>query len=157
MIELRTSNIIYDAENTLFRDTTGNTATYAYGQNGNITQGDIEAVRLVIGNYSRLNSLTDLNAGDTFVQFTQYMKTVGSSSTINGKSFVVGDIFVPQVANLVVPSGDTWQTTGYYVPQILATWLPTTTEIPLNLNVTELGGAVNTKFTTTLKPQPLQR
>lgn len=143
MIELRTSLELYDSENALFNDVTGNTATNSYGKDGNIPQTAIDGIRLLIANYTTLINKTTLTDGDSFVPFTQYIKTAGTISTVNGKSFDVGGLFVPQVVGLTVPSGDTWETTGYYVPQIVDTWTPTAEQVPLNLNVTELGGQAN--------------
>ncbi len=146
MIELRTSLLLFDAKNALFKDVTGNTAPFAYGKDGNINQSTVNGVRLLFSNYTTLNNKGKLVSGNVFIQFRQYIKTSGTTSTINGKTFDVGSLFVPQVSNLTVPSGDEWETTGYYVPQILDTWLPTVSEVPLNLNVTQLGGSFNTQI-----------
>ncbi len=144
MIELRTKLELYDAQNALFNDVTGNTATYAYDKNGNIDQTDVSGIRLLLGNYSTLSEPTTLNQGELFLQYHQYVKTSGATSVIQGKSFDVGALFVPQFAvNNTVPNGDVWQTTGYYVPLIGDAWIPTSAQVALNLNVTELGGQAN--------------
>lgn len=122
-----------------FYDLTGTTGTYAYGVGGNITYVDIDAVRIKVGTATTLQAATTITYGSNFTQFHEYVKTVGSSATVDSKAMVVGSVFVPQVASIAVPSGDTWEATGYYVPQIIATWLPAATEVALNLEINELG------------------
>lgn len=140
---LRNQLYLYDAENALFKDVTGTTAPNSYGKGSNITYGDVDAVRILIATYTTLNNVQTLGFGDDFVQFTQYVKTSQNTSVIDGKTFTVGSLFVPQDANISVPADDEWETTGYYVPQILDTWTPTASETALNLNVTELGQTAN--------------
>lgn len=122
-----------------FWDRTGTTASNSYGQGGNITYADVDAVRIKIADQTTLADITTIEQTESFVQFTEYIKTAGSSSTVDGKTMVIGSIFVPQLTTFTVPSGDTWETTGYYVPQIISSWLPTATEVALNLDINELG------------------
>ena len=92
----------------LFTDTTGTTAPDSYSKSGNIGYADVDAVRIGIARYNNDALPTTLTAGGTFVQFTQYIKTGGSASTINGKLFSTGDYFVPQSAGITVPVDVTW-------------------------------------------------
>lgn len=132
----------------LFRDTTGTTAPDSYSKSGNIGYADVDAVRIGIARYNNGAVPTELTAGSTFTQFTEYIKTGGPASTINGKLMTAGTYFVPQSAGIAVPSGDTWETTGFYYPQILNTWLPTAAQIPLSLTTTQIGQNGSTKVAT---------
>lgn len=140
MLVLRDSVLVdSDGQSVSFRDITGTTSSTAYGVGGNIDYGDVDAVVIEIGTATSLVEGTELSDGDTFLQFHKYIKTAGSSSTINGKTFTIGEYFCPQVTGLTVPVGDTWEYTGYYRPQILTSWLPNSGETALNLDVSELG------------------
>ena len=87
----------------LFRDTTGTTAPDSYGKSGNITYADVDAVRIGFARYNNGTAPTELTAGSTFVQFTEYIKTGGPASTINGKLMTAGTYFVPQSAGIAPP------------------------------------------------------
>jgi hypothetical protein len=140
MLELITSQIVAsDGLSVNFKDITGATSSTAYGIGGNDTYTDIVAVRIKVGTATTIQSTSTLNAGDAFIQFTEYIKTSGASSTVDGKTCVVGTVIVPQLTTLTVPSGDVWETSGYCVPQIISTWTPTATEVALNLDINELG------------------
>jgi hypothetical protein len=143
-IDLRTELYLYDSENALFKDVSGTTQPNGYGKGTNPSYGDVEGVRIKLANYSTMEDPTTISGGAEFEQFREYVKVSQTTSVINGKTFTVGTLFVPQVSGLVVPINDEWKTTGYYVPQILASWLPTASEIALNLNVTEFGQQANT-------------
>lgn len=123
----------------LFKDTTGTTSATAYGVGGNDTYSDIKGVRIKIGTATTLNAFTTLLVGDSFTIYTEYQKTVGASSTINGKTMVIGSVFVSVVSGITIPSGDEWVSTGYYVPNILATWLPTAAQVALSLSINQMG------------------
>ncbi len=147
MIELRTTLNLYDSQNALFSDVTGDTAPYAYNKDGNIEIGVIDSIRLLMANYTTLTNKATLNENDVFVAFNQYIKVSGTPSAINNKTFDVGALFVPQFENIEVPVGDVWETTGYYVPNLVDNtvspkWIPSSFA-PLNLNVTQLGGQAN--------------
>lgn len=127
-----------------FWDRTGETAPNAYGMNGNISMSAVSGVRIKIGTATTIQNPTTLTSGETFLQFHEYQKTAGSSQVIDGKTCVVGTVLVPQITGLTVPSGDTWETTGYYVPQILTSWTPTPSQVPLSLTINELGQSGST-------------
>jgi hypothetical protein len=140
MLVLKDSVLVdSDGQSVSFRDITGTTSSTAYGVGGNISLLDVDAVVIEIGTATTLVEGTELSDGDTFLQFHKYIKTAGSSAVINGKTFTIGEYFCPQVTGLTVPTGDTWEWTGYYRPQILTTWLPNSGETALNLDVSELG------------------
>lgn len=145
MLDLKV-NVILDADGqgVQFRDITGTTAPNSYGDSGNITYGDVDAVVIEVANYTSYNAQTEINSGDAFLQYHNYIKTAGSSSVIDGKTFTVGETFCPQLDSFTVPVGDTWEYTGLYRPQVLDTWLPTATEAALSLDVSELGQYGNT-------------
>ena len=99
------------------QDITGSLSPDAYGQNGNLAVADVTATYTKIARLSDINNVTTLEEGDAFIQYREYIKTAGSQSTIDSKLFSVGDKFVPRDSALTVPSGDTWESTGYvYVP-----------------------------------------
>ena len=127
----------------IFNDITGTTAPYAYGKSGNPTIADVDGIRLKIAYLASQYNIQTLVAGNTFTQFTEYICTLGTG-TIDNKGITVGSRFVPQLANLTVPNGMKFETTGYYVPQILATWLPTATQVALTLSLTQIGQAGST-------------
>lgn len=127
----------------IFNDITGTTGPNSYGKGGNPTIADVDGIRLKIAYLASQYNIQTLNAGSTFTQFTEYICTLGTG-TIDNKGISVGYRFVPQIANLTVPNGMEFQTTGYYVPQILATWLPTATQVALTLSLTQIGQAGST-------------
>lgn len=140
MLELKVNvTLDSDGQGVQFRDITGTTAPNSYGDSGNITYGDVDAVVIEVANYTSFNAQTKITSGDAFKQYHVYIKTAGSSSVIDGKTFTVGEEFCPQLDSFTVPVGDTWKYTGLYRPQVLATWLPTATEVALSLDVSELG------------------
>ncbi len=122
----------------LWKDITGNTSPTAYGKNGNINYGSVTAVRIKTALYSNLVNTTTINSG-TFTQYTEYRLVSPSSAVVDGKTLGVGSLFIPQTAAISVPSGSSWETTGYYCYPVLSTWLPTATEVALSLANTEIG------------------
>ncbi len=146
MLVLRTELKLYDNANCLFYDRTGTTAANSYGDGSNITYADVDAIRIKIANYTTLSNLAELNSADAFVQYKEYVKTGGEVSTIDGKDFIIGTYFVPQLDSFVVPTDDVWEETGYYVYPYLATWLPTISETSLNISLTELNQEANTNI-----------
>lgn len=140
MLVLKDSVLVdSDGQSVSFRDITGTTSSTAYGVGGNIGYLDVDAVVIDIATAGTLTAGTELTDGDAFLQFHTYVKTVGSSSVIDGKTFTVGEYFCPQLDSFTVPVGDTWEFTGYYRPQILTSWLPNSGETALSLDVSELG------------------
>ena len=133
-----TQQVTPDGLNVLFNDVTGQTSDTAYGIGGNIFISAVNGVRIKVGTATTLLSVTSITTGN-FVQFTEYLKIGGASSVVNGKILTVGSYFVSQIAGLSVPAGDIWQLTGYYVPQIILSWLPTATQVPLTLSINKLG------------------
>lgn len=128
-----------DGQGVSFKDITGTTSSTSYSANGNIGLLDVDAVVIEIATAQSIDAKTTITTGASFVQFHKYQKTAGTSSVIDGKTFVIGDVFCPQLTSFVVPSGDTWVYTGYYRPQILTSWLPNSGETALSLDVSELG------------------
>jgi hypothetical protein len=128
----------------MFNDITGATSPTAYSKNGNINYADVDAVRIRVALFENMIGATSITYGNTFTQFVEYVKTAGTTSLINGKYLSAGDYFVPQTANIAVPVGDTWLPTGYYVPQILFSWLPTAAQIPLSLSLAQINQPNNT-------------
>lgn len=99
------------------QDITGSIASDAYGQNGNLAVADVTATYTKIARLTDINNVTTLEADESFIARREYIKTAGTTSSIEDKVFSVGDKFIPRNGTFVVPSGDTWQTTGYvYVP-----------------------------------------
>lgn len=132
-----------DGDTALFQDTTGATASTAYGRSGNITYSDVDAIRLKIANLTSINSVTTLVATDAFTPYVEYICTLGSG-TIDGKAVSVGDYFVPNTTSLVVPSGMEFETTGNYVYPWIAQWLPTAAQVPLTISLSEMNQSGNT-------------
>lgn len=128
-----------DGQGVSFKDITGTTSSTSYSASGNIGLLDVDAVVIEIATAQSIDANTTITTGAAFVQFHKYQKTAGASSVIDGKTFVIGDVFCPQLTSFVVPSGDTWVYTGYYRPQILTSWLPNSGETALSLDVSELG------------------
>lgn len=122
----------------IFNDVTGQADSTAYGQSGNIPVTDVAAVRIKIATYTTLNGLATLEHGEKFTRYKEYSKTDGEMSTIDGKKLYVGNVFVPRVADLVVPTGDTWVETGYYVYPYLSSWLPTATQVQNDISLSKL-------------------
>lgn len=140
-LELNTSYVAGEkGTTTLFNDITGVTAPNSYSKSGNIGYSDVDAVRFKIASLESINSVATLNAGDSFTQYVEYICTAGSG-TIDNKGIAGGQYFIPQISGLSVPSGMTFQTTGYYNPPILAEWLPTNNQIPLTLSLAQINQA----------------
>lgn len=99
------------------QDITGSTASDAYGKNGNILASDVTATYTKVARLTDINNVTTLTSGDEFIQHREYIKTAGNESTIDSKLFSVGNKFIPREGSITVPSGDTWETTGYvFIP-----------------------------------------
>lgn len=117
---LRVSEYLSPAgDEIVFKDVTGTSSASSYGMSGNIAQNQVTALSVLIARLSDVNNQTELRAGNKFSIYVQYQKTAGSSSVIDGKTFTIGDTFIPRLASFVVPSGtgDVWMTTGYvYIP-----------------------------------------
>ena len=128
---------------TIFKDITGVTAPNSYGKSGNITYSDVDAVRIKVATLSSIANVTELSAGSSFTRYVEYICTAGSG-TIDGKAISSGDYFVPNTTGLTVPSGMTFETSGYYVYPYLATWLPTAAEVGLTSTLAQLNQANNT-------------
>jgi hypothetical protein len=142
-LELNTSYISgNEGTTTLFNDITGVTASNSYSKGGNIGYADVDAVRFKIASLESIYNVATLNVGDTFSQYTEYICTAGSG-TIDGKVISGGQYFIPQSSGLSVPSGMTFETTGYYNPPILATWLPTASQVPLTLSLAQVNQTSN--------------
>lgn len=129
----------YPAETISFKDITGTTAPDSYSKSGNIGYSDVDAVLFKAAYYPNIAANQTLTSGDTFSQYWEYVKTGGNTSTVDSKAMVIGSTFTPQITGVTVPSGDTWLKTGYYNPNILATWLPTATQVALSLTPQQLG------------------
>lgn len=122
-----------------FQDVTGTNSATAYGVSGNIAAASVTTVSVLIARLSDINNITELTysalAPVKFSRYVQYQKTAGSASVIDGKTFTIGDTFIPRNASLVVPAGDTWETTGYvYIP---TSYLPTSTS-PAYFSISDL-------------------
>lgn len=126
-----------DGTGAIFNDITGQTDSTAYGQNGNIAINDVTAVRIKIATFTSLSELAMLKADEKFTQYKEYQKTGGEASVIDGKTLYVGNSFVPRLENLIIPTGDTWIETGYYVYPFLYTWLPGS--LPNTISFSKLG------------------
>lgn len=99
------------------QDITGSTAPDAYGKNGNIAAADVTATYTKVARLTDINDVTTLTATGKFIRYREYIKTAGGSSTIDGKIMTVGSKLIPRNNILTVPSGDTWESTGYvYIP-----------------------------------------
>ena len=116
-----------------FRDTTGTTSSTAYGQNGNIAYSSVTSTRIKFASYTTLYNKQTLTSG-TFTQYKEYINT-GTTQVIDSKTFVAGDVFVPQVANIAVTG--TWQETGYYVYPF--GFLPSSYQLPQSVTGTDMG------------------
>ncbi len=127
------------------QDATGATALFtdtslSYG-GSNAAYTDVKHIRLLIGEYTKLNALTLITNPTNFTEFEQYVKTAGAAQTYDNKSLVPGSIFIPQTAPITVISGDTFEDMGYYNPY--ETWLPTANYTPLSLDaITAFGQTV---------------
>lgn len=122
----------------IFNDITGQTDSTAYGQNGNIAVSDVAAIRLKMATFTSLSGLAMLKAGEKFTQYKEYQKTGGKVSSVDDKSFYVGNSFVPRIKDLTVPVGDTWVETGYYVYPYIDTWVPTEAQVQNNISLSKL-------------------
>jgi hypothetical protein len=80
--------------------------------------------------------------GQAFTQYKEYLCTEGSG-TIDSKGISAGEYFVPQRTDLIVPSGMEFTETGYYVPLITNSWLPTPTQVALTLSLAQIGQSGN--------------
>jgi hypothetical protein len=127
-----------DGTGAIFNDITGSTDSTAYGQNGNIVVSDVAAIRLKIATFTSLSGLAMLKAGEKFTQYKEYQKTGGQSSVVDGKTLYVGNSFVPRSKNLVVPTGDIWVETGYYVYPYIDTWVPNEYQVQNNISLSKL-------------------
>lgn len=135
---LTTELTLKDAVTAYFYDRTGNNGDNAYFQGGNIDYAQVISIRLKTANYTTLSNASEPE-NNTFVQYLEYIKVSGAPETINGKTFVVGNVFVPQFANLTTIDSTTWNTTGYYVyPFLNGAWRPTSAEVPLEISVAKL-------------------
>ena len=115
-------------------------STGGYGS-PNIAKSAITATRLLIGNYTDILAQSGKIAGDSLVQYRQYVKTGGLSQTYDNKTISVGSYFIPYISGLTVASGDTFTDTGVYVS--LQSFLPT--QVQDTLTITNLGlGSDNT-------------
>jgi hypothetical protein len=116
-----------------FKDITGATSSTAYSQGGNIGYANVTAIRLKTSTYLSMLNPSTVSSGSSFTQYKEYQLT-GTACTVNNKSFSTGAYFVPQSAGIAVVS--TWVETGFYVyPHI---WLPTATEVALDVSIAEL-------------------
>jgi hypothetical protein len=127
-----------DGTGAIFNDITGQTDSTAYGQNINIPVSDVTGVRIKIATYTSLSNVAMLKPGEKFTQYKEYQKTNGEASVIDDKTLYVGNTFVPRLEDLVVPSGDTWIETGYYVYPYVESWLPTAAQVQNNISLSEL-------------------
>ena len=119
-----------------FKDITGTTNTYAYGQDGNIDYSEVFATRIKLATYNTLSSVETLTSG-TFTQYKEYMNTGDSSQTVDGKVISAGEVFVPQITSIPVPVDSTWKETGYYVYPF--GYIPTSSQVALNITPSEIG------------------
>lgn len=119
-----------------FKDITGTTNTYAYGQDGNIDYSEVFATRIKLATYNTLSSVETLTSG-TFAQYKEYMNTGDSSQTVDGKVISAGGVFVPQITSIPVPVDSTWKETGYYVYPF--GYIPTSSQVALNITPSEIG------------------
>lgn len=118
-------------------------ATGAYGTNNlggygspNITYANAHA-RFRIANYESITNLQTITTG-TLLANTEYIKTAGINQPYDNKSIGIGDIFAPMI-DIAIVSGDTFETTGFYIPFIPKTvWTPSAT-VPCYLNNEQLG------------------
>jgi hypothetical protein len=127
-----------DGSGAIFNDITGNTGNGSYSQSGSLNYSDVAAIGLRIATYTTLSGLATLKAGEKFTRYKEYVKTLGGTSTIDSKTLVTGTFFVPRLENIVVPTGDEWQETGYYVYPYLSTWLPTSSQTQNNISLDKL-------------------
>jgi len=129
-----------DGTGAIFNDITGQTDSTAYGQNGNIFVSDVAAIRLKMATFTSLSGLAMLKAGEKFTQYKEYQKTGGQSSVVDGKTLYVGNSFVPRSKNLVVPTGDIWVETGYYVYPYIGTdvWVPNEAQVQNSISLSKL-------------------
>jgi hypothetical protein len=88
--------------------------------------------------FTSLSGLAMLKAGEKFTQYKEYQKTGGKVSSVDDKSFYVGNSFVPRIKDLTVPVGDTWVETGYYVYPYIDTWVPTEAQVQNNISLSKL-------------------
>jgi hypothetical protein len=102
----------------------------------NISYADAKA-RLRISNYNSYFNLIELSTG-TLLANTEYIKIGGSPKVYDNKTLGIGDIIASRL-NLNILNGDTFQTTGFYIPFIPKTlWTPSAT-VPLYLDNEQLG------------------
>lgn len=136
MLVLRTILELTSNNTCAFNDVTGEILPNSYGQGGNISVGTVGFIRLKVANYSTITA--NNNPPSTgFIQYTEYLKTGGEAEIINNKTFVAGDYFVPQFTGLTSSDLTNWVATGYYVYPF--TWLPTSSQVPLDITVSQLG------------------
>lgn len=106
----------------------------------NIARSAITQTRILFLNYPASIAETTLAAGETLVQYRQYLKTAGSSQVYDNKTVVVGNFFIPPITGLTVATGDEFLDTGVYVPYIApASFLPTTNTTSIIFTIPEVG------------------
>jgi len=120
---LRVSEYLSPAgDEIVFKDVTGTSSSTAYGVSGNIPASSVTGVSVFMARLSDINNTTELKSGDKFSRYVQYQKISGEPSTIDAKTFTIGDFFTPRLASFVVPEGtisdpEIWVTTGYVYVQ----------------------------------------
>jgi len=131
----------------LFQDVTGSTSPTSYGQGGNISSSSVTATRILVARYTKTVDVSTLTSGASFIAYNQYQKKAGSTSTIDTKSFSVGDTFIPRNGTFSVPSGDTWVSTGFISAPFATSWLPNGSTLSITLdNLGQSGSYVADDF-----------
>lgn len=123
----------------IFNDVTGSTGDDSYGKVGSLDYNQVGAIGIKMATYTTLSNIETLKADDSLIQYKEYVKIGGGSSTINDKVFTIGQFFTGNdQESYVVPAGDIWKETGYYVYPFLSTWLPTSNQVQLNISLQKL-------------------
>jgi hypothetical protein len=144
-LEVKENIVINDPDGLVseFTDVTGVYSTNNTGGYGtpNIDYGDVEMVRVKVGNYQNISTEVVIGqAGLSLGQYYEYLKTEGTPKVYDGKTISVGQYFIPHTTGLTVQSGDVFVDTGYYsAPTPPATFLPANTNPILYLNSRQLG------------------
>ncbi len=131
-----------DGEVANFTDITGSQAINNTGGYGspNLSYAQIGGTRIRIGAYPTISQQNDVTSGNPLTQYTEYIKISGTDKTYDNKAIGIGDYIIPQITGLAIQTGDTFQATGYYQPNVPKTrWLPTAAMTPLYLNGEDLG------------------
>jgi len=104
-----------DGSQISFSDITGEYSTPNKGGYGspNTEYSDVQATRIKIGYKTSIEGAT--NPVDFFTQYKEYLCVSAPSTTIDGKTFSVGNFFVPQITGIVVDTPTDWIETGYFV------------------------------------------